>query len=527
MVPDAPRQSSPFLHTADHALSRLGPPPNAAAPTDLDRSLAPVALVPLLILAGAVMLALAVTSGRYGYHRDELYFIAAGSHPALGYPDQPTLTPLLARAMDLLAPGSLLVLRAPAILASGLTTVLTGLLAREAGGAGRAQVVAASCWAAGAICLVTGHFLTTTTYDVCLTAAVSLMIARVLRSGDPRWWLPAGLLLGVALLNKSLVGVVVIGVLGCLALFGPREMLRSRWLLAGAALAVLGALPYGVWQAEHGFPQRALARAIASDGAEGGRAGFIPFQLLLIGPLLVPVWATGLLNLLRNPAQRALRCFAIAYLAFIPIFIVSGGKAYYIAGLYPLLLGVGSIRIDEWLARCRIRSVAFAGAATATAAISAVIGLCLLPVNDLQGSVVIALNPDAGEMVGWPHFTETVANVYDSIPASRRGNAVIFTGNYGEAGAIAHFGPAHGLPYPYSGHNGWALWGPPPNSRTTAVLVGIGEAQARRDFTGCRLRARIDDGYGLENNEQHEPVWLCAGEVRPWSLLWPVLRHYD
>ena len=484
-------------------------------------------MLPLLLLAAAVMLVLALTSTRYGYHRDELYFIAAGAHPAFGYPDQPMLTPLLARAMDLLAPGSLLVLRAPAILASGVTTVLTGLLAREAGGNRRAQTIAASCWAAGAICLVTGHFLTTTTYDVCLTAAVSLMIARVLRRGDPRWWLPGGLLLGVGLLNKSLVGVIVLGVLACIALFGPREMLRSRWLLAGAALAVLGALPYGIWQAEHGFPQRALARSIAADGAEGGRAGFIPFQLLLIGPLLVPVWATGLLDLLRNPARRALRCFAIAYLAFIPIFIVSGGKAYYIAGLYPLLLGVGAIRVEEWLARHRIRSLAFAGAATATAAISALIGLCLLPAKDLQGSAVMALNPDAGEMVGWPRFAETVANVYDSIPAKRREDAVIFTENYGEAGAIAHFGPAHGLPYPYSGHNGWALWGPPPNSRRTVVLIGISATQARHDFTGCRLQARIDNGYGLQNDEQHEPVWLCTGEAMPWSSLWPLLRHYD
>ncbi len=513
---------------AVHALSRLDPPPDAAAPTDVDRRRAPpVALLPLLALAGAVMLVLAVTSGRYGYHRDELYFIAAGAHPALGYPDQPMLTPLLARAMDLLAPGSLLVLRAPAILASGLTTVLCGLLAREAGGNGRAQTIAASCWAAGAICLVTGHFLTTTTYDVCLTAAISLMVARVLRRGDPRYWLAAGALLGVGLANKSLVGVIVLAVLGCLALIGPREALRSRWLLAGAALAVLGALPYGIWQAEHGFPQRALARAIAADGAEGGRAGFIPFQLLLIGPLLVPVWAAGLLALMRDPARRALRCFAVAYLALVPIFIVSGGKAYYVAGLYPLLLGVGAIRVDQWLGLRRIRSLAFMGAAAATAAISALIGLCLIPARDLQGSAVMALNPDAGEMVGWPRFTETVANVYDSIPAARRGEAVIFTENYGEAGAIARLGPAHGLPYPYSGHNAWTLWGPPPDSSRTVVLVGIGATQARRDFTGCRLRARIDNGYGLQNNEQREPVWLCTGEAAPWSSLWPVLRHYD
>jgi Dolichyl-phosphate-mannose-protein mannosyltransferase len=429
--------------------------------------------------------------------------------------------------MDLLAPGSLLVLRAPAILACGVTTVTTGLLARELGGDRRAQALAGACWAAGAVCLVTGHFVTTTTYDVCATAVVSLLIARVLRTGAVRWWLPAGAVLGIALLNKSLVGVVIGVVLVALAILGPRELLRSRWLAAGAALALLGALPYGLWQLVHGLPQSQLAASIARNGAEGGRAGFIPFQLILIGPLLAPIWITGLLELLRNQTLRALRCFAAAYLVLIPVFIITGGKAYYMSGLYPILLAAGAVTAARWLAQHRGRTVLLTGAVALTAAISAVIGLDVLPVRDVAGSVVLKLNPDSGETVGWPRFTETIAAVYRSLPASTRARTAIFTGNYGEARAIAHYGPALGLPYPHSGHNGWALWGPPPNNDTTTLLVGIDLQQAQGDFTGCRLRAQINNRQGLDNQEQNAPVLVCTGERRPWSALWPSLRHYD
>lgn len=483
--------------------------------------------MPLTAVAAAAMLALAVTASRYGYHRDELYFIAAGAHPAWGYPDQPLFSPLLARGMDLLAPGSLLALRAPAILACGITTFVTGLIAREAGGTRRAQAIAAACWAGGAVCLVTGHFLTTTTYDVCATAVVFLFIARALRTGDPRWWLPAGLVLGIALLNKTLIAVLVAVVVLGVAFVGPRAVLRSRWLVVGALLAVVGSLPYGLWQLAHGVPQTDLAHSIASSGDEGGRPGFIPFQIILIGPLVAPVWIAGLVRLWRDAAVRHLRAFGLAYVVLVPLFIVSGGKAYYMAGLYPVLLGAGAVPVDRWLGRQRGRIRVFAGALVLTAAISAVIGLCILPVSALRGSPVLALNPDSGEMVGWPRFTDQVAAVYRSLPRARRGRTAIFTQNYGEAGAIAHFGPSRGLPYPYSGHNGWALWGPPRDSDTSVLVVGLNRSDVFGSFTGCRLAARIDNGQRLDNDEQGAPLWTCTGERRPWSVLWPSLRHYD
>ena len=98
-----------------------------------------LALAFLLGLGGLVALLLVVFAGGYGYHRDELYFLAAGRHLAWGYPDQGPVTPLVAHLMSLLAPGSLAVLRIPPALTSAGTVVLTGAIAYELGARRRAR----------------------------------------------------------------------------------------------------------------------------------------------------------------------------------------------------------------------------------------------------------------------------------------------------------------------------------------------------------------------------------------------------
>jgi len=471
----------------------------------------------------AVLLA---TSTRYGYHRDEMYFIVAGSHPAFGYPDQPPLVPFLAWAMNALAPGSLLLLRTPSALAAAATTILAAVIAREVGGGTRAQIIAASCTACSGFALAVGHFVTTTTLDMLSTTGLGWLAIRtvVRRSGTSI--LAAGVVVGVGVEAKPQVGLVAAVMLAIVIVVGPRSVLRSRWAAGGAFCAVALAAPYLIWQSQHGWPQVTVAGNIAGT-QEGGRAGFFPFQLVMVSLFLVPVWVAGLLAPFRRASWLELRFVSITYAVMAVLYFAGNGHAYYLASLYPILLGLGATPTAEWTVHAPRRTSLLAAAIALSAAIGAVIALPLLPERDLQGSIVMALNPAQGETVGWPRVVQTISSAWRDIPVAQRRHTAIFTSNYGEAGAIDLLGSPLRLPRAYSGHNGFSEWGIPPAADTHALLIGFDNAVAAAPyFEQCRTLATVNDRVGLNNQEQGLPVMLCQ-TTGSWAALWPHLTHYD
>jgi hypothetical protein len=477
----------------------------------------------MAIIAGAVSVVLVALASGYGYHRDELYFIAAGDHLDWAYADQGPLTPLLARAMTEISPESLTVLRLPSALAAGLTVFCTGLIARELGATRRGELIAAGCAGVGVIVLFTGHLLSTSTFDLLVWTAVTWLVVRALRTRDERLWLAAGVVLGLGLLNKPLPAFLALGLLAGVAFAGPRRLLRNRYVWAGAAIALVLWLPWIVWQADHDWPQIDVSQEIASGGSESSEPwwAIVPFQFLLISPLLAPVWVAGLVALFRDSALRELRLFAWAWVVLAVVFMATGGKPYYLAGLLPILLAAGAIKVDAWLEGGRARKPVLVGAVALSALIGATISLPVLAADDADP--VVAVNGDVGETIGWPELVELVSGVHGELDDGE--GAVILTANYGEAGAIERYGPAYGLPKPYSGHNAYADWGPPPDGAAPVITVGLSPAEMAAHLEGCTVVAQVDNGHGIDNDEQDEPIMVCRGPRRAWAEEWPDLKH--
>ena len=482
----------------------------------------------VLPVAAAEFLLLVVTSNRYGYHRDELYFRVAARHPAWGYDDQPALTPLVGRFSEWMFGADPRGLRMLSAVAMALVVVLVALIARELGAGAAGQAVAALATAASAAAMAVGHLLSTTTFDVLVWVTLVYVVARILGGGDARQWLLVGLVAGIGLENKQLVLLLVVA-LACGCLLARRwDLARNPWLWSGAGLAFALWLPNLLWQARHGWPQLELADKIGQEDPVGNRVQLLPLQFLLIGPLLAPLWIGGLWWLLRRPEARPYRPLGFAYVVLLVIALVTGGKPYYTMGFLLVLLGAGGVVAESWMRDRRGRKLALGAAIAVSAAVAAVITLPLVPVEDVHATPIPDLNEDAIETIGWPTFAATVGRVWNELPQSERSTAVVYASNYGEAGAIARYGRAHGIPRAYSGHNAFWRFGRPPDGARPIIVVGYHHREALRgDFRGCVLSARIDNGVALDNEEQGAPIWTCATTTEAWSRLWPRLHSLN
>jgi hypothetical protein len=128
---------------------------------------------------------------------------------------------------------------------------------------------------------------------------------------------------------------------------------------------------------------------------------------------------------------------------------------------------------------------------------------------------------EPGPTIGWPRLARTVA----CADRSSRQSPMIFTSNYGEAGAIDRFGGTLGLPHAFSGHNGFSEGGPSPDRTGPALVVGLSASELSSRFRGCHLAALVSNSAAVENDEHDALIELCRGTRVPWSQTWSALRH--
>jgi 4-amino-4-deoxy-L-arabinose transferase-like glycosyltransferase len=484
------------------------------------------------LVAAAVFAVLMVVSPFYGFHRDELYFLDCARHLQASYVDQPVLTPLIARLSLELFGVSVSGLRLFPALAAAATVLIGALIARELGGGSRPQLMAAIATATMPALLAIDHLMGPTAFDVLAWAALYLFILRVETRANPRWWVPAGAVLGLGLANKHSIGFFALTLIVGLLLAGGRRVIWNRWFGVGAAIALACTVPDLWWQATHGWATVTMTRNLnAENGGAGHIADWLVGQLVMSAFALIPVWIAALVWFWKSRLYVG-RALVISYAVLFVFFAVTtGSKIYYLAGAYIPLLAGGAIMIDHRLdSRAHARSLATGLAISVVAALP--IALPVLPATDAQWAY--GINQVGGETVGWPSLVRTVETAWRALPAGLRPHALIVASNYGEAGAINELGRGRGLPVALGDQNSEWWWGIDARPPSAVLAVAPGprsvtgyDSYLRQFFSSVRAVATLDNSAGFHNQEWHGHVYLCRGLTLPWATTWRELRHYQ
>lgn len=489
----------------------------------------------LLIFGFALFLLHMFTNHQYGFHQDEMVVLDNARHLDWGFVEYPPLTPFLARIELTLFGFSLVGARTFAALTHGLILVLTGLMVQELGGNRRAQIMAAIAASIAPFGLILGSQIQYVTFDFLWTVLTAYFVICLLQSENPRWWLAIGAVIGLGMMTKYTMAFFVAGLVGGLLLTNARRHLKSPWLWGGVALSILIFLPNLLWQIQHNFISLEFLSSIhARDVAIGRADGYIPEQFLLSSnPLVVPLWIAGLFYLFNSPNGKRFRMVGWMYVIPFLLYLFTQGRSYYLASAYPMLFAAGAVAWQGWVEKLSAQSARLAIVATwSLIGIGAVIGgalsLPIAPINSPLWNVTREVHDIFTEQIGWHEMIETVAGIYERLPAEDKARAGILAGENDEAAALNLYGSGFGLPTAISGSNTFWLRGygnPPPE---VLILIGFTVENANLLFDECTIAGTITNDYNVENDLRNPPdIFVCRNPRQPWDELWEFLQRFS
>jgi hypothetical protein len=497
----------------------------------------------LIVLSLTKLLIHFVASGRYGYFRDELYYIACGENLDFGYVDHPPFIAIVTKLSRLLLGDSLFALRFFPAVAGALALFLTGLIVRELGGKRAAIHLAAVAVLIAPILLAINGFLSMNAFDHLFWTLSAFVLILILKTKNDKLWLVLGAVLGLGLQNKHSIFFFGFGLLVGLSLTQHRKYLYSTWLSFGALVAFVIFIPHLIWQLVNGWPSIEFIK----NASRFKNLSLSPLEFLFgmftdMHPFCFPILFLGLIFFLFSKYGKDYRVFGWMFLAIFALFMVTRAKTYYIAPLYPVMFAAGAVGIEKiidnwnipWLKTAMLTFLLGGGV------LAAPLALPLLPVRAyISYSDFLGFSPPRTEdhpmgvlpqhfadMFGWPEMTEAVAKVYLELPDEDREICGIFTQNYGEAGAIDFFGHLYSLPKAISGHNNYWIWGPRSYTGEVMIIIGGDPADHMRVFDSVEQAGLFTHDYVMPY-ENNLPIFVCRKPRVTIEEIWPQVKHFE
>lgn len=487
--------------------------------------------------------------GRYGYFRDELYYIACSDHLDWGYVDHPPLSIAILKLTRLIAGDSLFAIRFPAAVAAALTVILTALIARRFGGGRFAQSLAALSVALSPIVVGSGAVYSMNAFDLLFWALGACVLVSILTGGSARLWLLYGVIVGLGLMNKYSMLFFGAGTVAALMLTPRRRDLMQPWIWLGGIIAALIVLPHLLWEVHRGWPTlEFIHNATAEKNAPLSVGEFLRAQPLLTGFGQAFVSLVGIVFLLRARGNASIRALAWLFPIVTAVMIAGNSKPYYLSPIYFPFIAAGAVAIEAAsTGALRWARPLVTGAVVVLGLVALPFAVPVLPVDQfIRYQQALDVKPGSDErdavgdlpqyyadMFGWEAMVAQVAAVYERLTPDERQHTVIYVRNYGQAGALDFFGRRYGLPKATCAHNNYWYWGSGDPDMRVAIVFGargtlednLADLKGPGRFDEATLAAttHCEHCRPLENGRM---IFICRGPHFTFKEIWSHERHF-
>lgn len=434
----------------------------------------------------------------FGFQRDEMLHLALGDHLAWGFKEVPPFIAFIARISTAVFGNSVVAARIFTTIASGFIVLLTGLLTVELGGKRFAIAVACLTMTFSPAFIASGYLLQPVIFDQLWWLLSAFLLVKYYNTNDDKYLYYLGIAIGVGMLTKYTMAFFTAALIGGILLTSQRKIFTKRGIWIAVVIGVVIFLPNIIWQLTHHLPLATHMRKLRSSQLDYVKPGDFLKQQFLVHGAAIWVWLGGLLYLLFSTRMRNYRFLAFAYLLTLLLFLVLNGKNYYLFGAYPMLFAAGGFAFERLL---KTSGVVVRTAVTALLILpNLILFPLLLPVFSFDQTLALfrsvhknisffdfamtwedhKLHPttqDYGDMLGWEEIGQKVAKAYNSLTPDQQKQTIIFANNYGEAGAVHHYGKFYNLPDVISLNSSFALWAP--EHLNAKYLVYVDETNGR------------------------------------------------
>jgi len=491
---------------------------------------------PLLIIAAVCGLMHLALITRYGFFRDELYYLACAHHLDWGYVDHPPLSVFVAKLFTGLLGEHLWALRLPGTLAAMTIATLYGVIASRFGGDKTAQSLAAIFGGFAPVIAVVTHLYSMNGLDIMLWAIAALLWIDAQAPEKRSRWLWLGFVCGLALLNKLSGAWLLTGIALATLLTPRRSELKSWQPWVGVVIALVMFTPHILWQIDHGFPTREFIRnATLHKMVPTPPWTFLGVQFIVTNPVLAVMWILGGYAVLRRKEWRTMA--APFFLVLLILLVTQRSRENYLSPTFAFVVPLGAIVLAEWLSQSRKRLIGYATLLIPSALFTLSMALPVwYPTTFIRIASFSPIEPPVAEkgakspmqghadMFGWPEMAARVRAQWLALPEEERLRTPVMGMNYGESSAIWFYNRDLPEMRVIGRHNNFWLWGPGDWDGRSLIVVGELSEEQRELFESIEVIGRMDHPYAVPE-EATAPISIARGLKIPVEEFWAKIRH--